>query len=260
MNILVFTDSRGEHKKTFESQSIFTEKLKIRYEARGHKVTLMLCPYSWTTTLDFLECITNKILNIDKYDLFILFTGIVDASPRPLSNFNKVYNNNEFNDKVTYDKLISRDRSVRRIINVKKTYMDKITNSDILSRHLNTNYNVIYSGENTKSFINLEIYKTVVLPLLKKYENKLLFINSNKIVPGWDGNYLSINKDGRPSNISIIEQYSELANNSLKNVINLLKWSDYDVKKYTVDNMHLTFLGSEYIYTLVCKFIDSKIG
>ncbi len=258
MKILVFTDSRGEHKKTFESQNIFTEKLKIRYDARGHQVTLMLCPYSWTTTLDFIECLHNKIFDINQYDLVILYTGIVDASPRPLSNFNNVYDNKQ-DDTVTYSKLVSRDRSIKRIINNKKKFMDKIVPHDLLKKHLGTNYDVIYSGENTKSFISLDIYDQVILSFLKKYDSKILFINSNRIVPGWEGNYLSVNKEGRPKNISTIERYSALAKTRLTNVINLLQWSNDEVKKYTVDNMHLTFLGSEYIYARICEFIDKRV-
>jgi hypothetical protein len=47
--------------------------------------------------------------------------------------------------------------------------------------------------------------------------------------------------------------------NQLSNVVDLLKWTNDEVKKYTVDNMHLTFLGSEYIYSRVCEFIDRRI-
>jgi hypothetical protein len=218
----------------------------------------MLCPYSWTTTLDFIECIYNKTFDINQYDLVILYTGIVDASPRPISNFNNVYDNKQ-DDTVTYNKLISRDRSIKRIINNKKKFMDKIVPQELVKRHLMTNYDVIYSGERTKSFINLEIYEKVILPFLKRHDSKILFINSNRIVPGWEGNYLSVNKEGRPKNISVIERYSSLATAKLSNVINLLSWTNDDVKKYTVDNMHLTFLGSEYIYAKVCEFIDKRI-
>ena len=258
MKILVFTDSRGEHKKTFESQNLFTEKLKIRYDARGHQVTLMLCPYSWTTTLDFIDCINSKIIDINQYDLVILYTGIVDASPRPLSNFNNVYDNKQ-DDIVTYSKLVSRDRSIKRIINNKKKFMDKFVPQEFLKRHLTKDYDINYSGEKTKSFVSLEIYEKVVLPFLKKYDSKIVFINSNRVVPGWEGNYLSVNKEGRPKNISIIERYSELAKARLSNVVDLLKWTNDEVKKYTVDNMHLTFLGSEYIYSRLCEFIDKRI-
>ena len=108
-------------------------------------------------------------------------------------------------------------------------------------------------GEKTKSLVSLEINEKIVIPYLKTLDNKLIFINSNKCIKGWEGNYILKNKNGRPSNINIIEEYSKQTIGKFENYIDLLKWDDNDIKKYTVDNMHLTFEGSEYIYN---KLID----
>ena len=32
-----------------------------------------------------------------------------------------------------------------------------------------------------------------------------------------------------------------------------MKWTDLEVKKYTIDNMHLTFEGSEYLFQEIIK-------
>ena len=37
------------------------------------------------------------------------------------------------------------------------------------------------------------------------------------------------------------------------NVINLLSWSDEEVKTRTVDNMHFSFAGSEWLYEELVK-------
>ena len=34
------------------------------------------------------------------------------------------------------------------------------------------------------------MHEKYVVPYLQKYNNKLIFINSNKIVKGWEGNYI----------------------------------------------------------------------
>ena len=36
--------------------------------------------------------------------------------------------------------------------------------------------------------------------------------------------------------------------------IDLLLWSDEDIRKYTVDNMHLSYEGSEWIFNKLVSF------
>src|SRR3954462_1844667 len=79
--ILVFTDSRGEHKKSFSDQEIFTEKFARLMRRRGYEVELMLCPFKWTTTLDLIELFERGILNVKRYEKVVLYTGVVEWSP-----------------------------------------------------------------------------------------------------------------------------------------------------------------------------------
>lgn len=58
----------------------------------------MLCPFSWTSTIDFIQCIQEKIININDYDKIILYTGVVEYYPRHLSNYNKAYC--EYNEEI----------------------------------------------------------------------------------------------------------------------------------------------------------------
>ncbi len=59
--------------------------------------------------------------------------------------------------------------------------------------------------------------------------------------------------------INIIIQKKILVINfilKLSNVIDISVWDNDDIKKYTVDNMHLTYEGSEWIYDKLINYIN----
>ncbi len=244
MNILIFTDSRGEHKKTFENKEIFTEKIKKNFGKNGLNIDLLLCPFRHTTTIDFMY-IMEKYANIADYDLIILYTGIVESSPRPMSNYNRIMDDNK------YEEVKFKNLTIK--IN-KKEIFEYFFSSELLGN--NCEYSTIYKTEKTKSLVSLEMYEKIIIPYLLKIGNKLILINSNKICKGWEGNYLLVNKAGRPKNINIIEQYADMASKKIPNIINL-DWNNDEIKQHTVDNMHLTYLGSEYIYDRIVSKISS---
>lgn len=252
--ILIFTDSRGQHKLSFKNKKIFTEKIAEYLQQKDINVDLMLCPFCWTSTIDFIQLLEEKIVNENDYDLIILYTGVVEYSPRPLINYYTAINGDNLNDEITYDKLTKKGN--QKIYNNKQDFMKKIINEELLNNKI---YEVEYMGEKTKSLVSLEINEKIIIPYLKTLGNKLIFINSNKCVKGWEGNYILKNKNGRPSNINIIEEYSKQTIGKFENYIDLLKWTDNDIKKYTVDNMHLTFEGSEYIYNKLIDILNKLI-
>jgi hypothetical protein len=251
--VLIFTDSRGQHKLTFKNKKIFTEKITEYLQQKDIEVDLMLCPFCWTSTIDFIQLFEEKIINEKDYDLIILYTGVVEYSPRPLTNYYDSINGNNLNDEINFDKLI---KGKKKIYNNKLDFMKKIISHELLNDKI---YDTEYMGEKTKSLISLEINEKIIIPYLKTLGNKLIFINSNKCVKGWEGNYILKNKNGRPSNINIIEEYSKQTISKFENYIDLLKWDDNDIKKYTVDNMHLTFEGSEYIYNKLIDILNKLI-
>jgi hypothetical protein len=253
MKVLIFTDSRGEHKKSFNDKDIFTDKIKYFFEEKNIYCDLMLCPFSWTSTLEFIQCIEENILNPNDYQLIILYTGVVEYSPRPISNYKKCYE--EHNDKIDLYNLLNNKRQVK-IFNNKKIFMEKFINKKLIE--LNSEYLLEYNKEKTKSLISLDINKNVIIPYLQKFNDKLIFINSNRISNNWEGNYININPLGRPKNINIIEDFSRQTLNKFKYYVNLLEWDDNDIKKFTVDNMHLTYEGSEYIYKKLIEIITKN--
>lgn len=251
--VLIFTDSRGQHKLTFKNNKIFTEKISDYLQNKNIKVDLMLCPFCWTSTIDFIQLLEEKIVNEKDYDLIILYTGVVEYSPRPLSNYYTAINGKNLNEEITFDKLTKKGK---KIYNNKLNFMKKIISEELSNDKI---YDIEYMGEKTKSLVSLEINEKIVIPYLKTLENKLIFINSNKCVKGWEGNYILKNKNGRPNNINIIEEYSKQTVGKFENYIDLLKWNVNDVKKYTIDNMHLSFEGSEYIYNKLIDILSKLI-
>lgn len=250
MKVLIFTDSRGQHKDTFKNKKIFTEKLYHHFNNKNISCDLMLCPFKWTSTMDFIQCIEENYINPDDYNCIILYTGVVEYSPRPLSNFFKAYDGN--NDTITFNKLILNRNP--KIGNNKRNFFKKFFGE------LNTNiknYGIHYKGEDTRSLVSIDMHKKYIIPYLQRYNDKLIFINSNKVVKGWEGNYININPIGRPKNINIIEEYANINQNKFTNIVDLLSWNDNDVKKYTIDNMHLTYQGSEYIFNKIIKILEN---
>lgn len=258
--ILIFTDSRGQHKEknSFnENKIIFTEKLKIElYKLYKIKTDLMLCPFKWTSTIDFIQCIEANLINIEDYDYIILYTGVVEYSPRNISNLNECYNNS-INEEITFSKLIDKKS---KIINNKLSFMEKIFSEYELKEQFDKCSVVTYKNEYTNNMVSKGMHENIVIPYLKnKLQDKLIFINSNYILEGWEGNYITINPLGRPKNINIINEYVDLNNKLFPNIIKL-DWYGDEIKKYTVDNMHLTYEGSEYIYNKIARLLQSNIG
>ena len=249
MKILVFTDSRGEHAVNFENE-IFPKKLKKNL-GHLHNIDLMLCPFKWTTLMDFIFLCKNNIININYYDTIILYLGIVDFSPRNISNFDEAYNNN-INQCVTDVNTLYNNC---KIINNKKKIFESLIDNEILKKHINSIDTTIYKNEYTRSLVNYEIVEKYIIPFLQELDKKLIFINCNNIHPTWHGNYIKVNPHGRPKNIYNITNYNSLFKDKLSNVIDLSLWNNDNIIKYTIDNMHLTYEGSEYIYNKILELI-----
>lgn len=245
LNILLFTDSRGEHKHHNFGGKIYHEKLKDM----GYNMKIVLCPCKWTTTLDFFEYIEINNIIINNYDLIILHTGIVEFSPRQTNNMYLLYNNPS-------NESLKEPRKVK-VQNQKKNICDKIFGQDKMKEHLDRKYETKYLGDHTNNLYSLDMLKDNMIPELKKIKN-LLWISCNNICPGWNGNYFR----ERPSNITMIEDYSKLVVEMLpsENVIDLHVWTNDQVKIFTCDNMHLTLSGSDYIFNKIIENIKKRFN
>lgn len=248
--ILIFTDSRGQHKPAGSSHKIFGEKL--RDEVKDVEVELVLCPMKWTTTLDFFEFIESR--NLEQYDSVVLYTGVVEWSPRPqLSAVNDLYNNQNVTNEGSWD-TNTRDYS-KKIVNNKKQNFDRMFGEREITSYLNDPFSIQYEGQNTINMYSINMAKRVS-EKLNKIDN-LIFINSNRIVPGWEGDF----KRGRPQNIDIIHQYADIFAENIDShkLIDLRAWGEDDIKKFTCDNMHLTKLGSDWIFERILEKVKLEM-
>jgi hypothetical protein len=239
MRVLIFTDSRGQHKPAGCTHDIFAERL-----ARHPRldVDMFLCPMKWTTTLDFLEQFPPE--RLARYHHVILYSGIVEWSPRPApSAYADLYDNQSPANTENLG-LNTLDYS-RKIVNNKKAMFDHVFGEKAMAAHLSRPFDTVYEGQPTINMYSLQMAEKSLIPRLAEIPN-LLFINSNRFCSDWNGDYWK----ARPSNIRLTEAYSELFAGSLPRdrVIDLLDWDETDVKRFTCDNIHLSEAGSDMLY------------
>lgn len=243
--ILLFADSRGQHKPAGDDYPIFGERLAADPRL---EVDLFLCPMKWTTTLDFLERFDASALA--GYDHVILYTGIVDWSPRRLSSaIHDLYDNPAMANPDNLA-LNTRDYS-RKIVNNKKKIFDEVFGAEAMARHFSAPMNTIYEGEQTINMYSMDMARRSLLPRLAAISN-LIFITANRFVPGWNGDY----RRQRPANIgAVVHPLSTLFAELLPpgRVIDLTQWSNDEAKVYTCDNLHLTRHGSDFVYERIME-------
>lgn len=246
--ILVFTDSRGQHTpRGVEPYPVFAHRLA---QTPGIEAEVYLCPMKWTTTLDFLELAETK--DLSRYDRVILYTGIVEWSPRALTSaVNDLYDNPTVANLDSMG-LDTRDYS-KKVVNNKKAIYDRVFGMGNMYAHMRSDLGVEYQGDRTQNMYSLKMAERHLLPILADIDN-LLFINSNRFIPGWNGDYMKV----RPDNIGITEQYSALFRDTLGKgrCLDLLSWHEQAIKNLTCDNLHLSKAGSDWVYTKLIEMLD----
>ena len=176
--ILIYADSRGQHKAAGSTHELFAERL-----IRDNRfiVDMYLSPMKWTTTLDFLETFSED--QLASYDHIILFTGIVDWSPRPVTSAKEsVYDNvTEHTWKAQHliEAFDPTSIPTTRIINNKKEIFDKVFDHQVTTNYLNRPFVHEYAGEKTINMYSHDSAKNKLIPRLKKIEN--LKIKKTKI-------------------------------------------------------------------------------
>ncbi len=244
--VLVYTDSRGQHVPRGSAPfDVFGRRLAKRPDLQ---VDLFLCPMKWTTTIDFLEHLERSGKS---YDWIVLHTGIVDWSPRPQANaIEGLYHNTKVVN-LGNIALNTNDYS-KKVVNDKKPLFDAIFTEAAMREHLGRDFGVTFEDQPTVNMYSLEMADRHLLPRLKALRN-LVFVNSNRFVPGWNGDHAR----GRPANIALTEQYSQLFRDRLgaASTVDLLTWSYTDIKRLTCDNIHFTKEGSDLVYDEICERI-----
>ncbi len=246
--VLIFTDSRGQYKPAGCSYDIFAERL-----AKDPRLDadIFLCPMKWTTTLDFLEQFPPE--RLAQYDHVILYSGIVEWSPRPAPSARADLYHNQTPANAGNLGLNTCDYS-RKIVNNKKAIFDRVFGEKAMAVHLSRPFDTLYEDQPTINMYGLDMARQGLIPILAGIPN-LIFVTANRFVPGWEGNF----KRGRPENIRITERYSDLFATELAQagvpLVDLRDWSLDEVKTYTCDNIHLTKCGSDWIYERLMKLM-----
>ena len=211
--LLFYTDSRGfEISKSRNKKNPFSSY--VGYFIKRYKVDFDIYPKKHTTILDFLDAYRGKY---HFYDLIILHAGIVDFSPRPKS-------------------------ALERIYETKGALLTQFIPRQELERNLQETFYDSYEGEATASLYSLESARNHVLPRLQEIPN-VLWIGSNKVLPNWQGSY----PKPRPRSMYIIDQYCQMFAQGLNDTINLQALDEKDIMRLTVDNIHLSQAGFDYL-------------
>jgi hypothetical protein len=224
--IFIYTDSRGFLVNCFLCDKT-PYKSYIEKLSNNFFVSYKLCPYKHTTILDFLEYIKGQ--RIEKYSTIILHIGIVDFSPRPISQCKQVF--------------------LKKNIIVNKLFKKYKMSPNC--------YDIKYENEKTFSLYDFEFLKIILDEIIKlSLKTHIIWIGVNEVDLKWRGNYF---KD-RPKNINMVLEYQKYIESYLKvneintiTYLNLDKLKNFDSKKYTVDNMHFNKEGFEFLYKNLIK-------
>lgn len=224
--ILIYTDSRGYNviskwgKTPFDS---YIAKLCWCY-----RVDYFICPEKFTTIVDFLE--EAKKHDLKKYAHVIMHCGVVDFSPRPLRNIEKVIESKKGN--ATFDALFAYNKA-----------------------HHEHPSEVEYYGEKTNTIYSVNYLQEIIGPQIKAIPN-LIWIDSNNFVAGWEGNFTK----GRPENINeSVNRFDDALAPFVANRISLKAWSPQEIQKYTIDNIHFNKVAFNEIFRLIRQRINETV-
>ncbi len=221
--VLIYTDSRGFNVIGRYGRSFIGTY--IQTILRSYNTDYVICPQKHTTILDFLEYLS---VCEKSYDYVILHCGVVDFSPRPLSNIQEVYSH-------------------------KKKSPIFLSLKEEMNHYYASPSSVLYNNEQTINLYSKDYLNNNVIPQLLNITN-LIWINSNRFVSGWDGNYTK----GRPLNIqTYIDEFDSILMSKIPNIIDTRVWTDSEIKDYTIDNIHYTKKGFNQISKMLIKKLSN---
>ena len=214
--LLIFTDSRG-----FRVDIWYCKKNPLRSYiarfARNYAVDYFICMYPHTTLIDFLYDTRN--IDLISYDFIILHAGVVDFSPRPR-------------------------KQAESIIRKKASRIREVFGEQAVSEFVPFQYNELYNGQPTASLYSISMLNKYILPRMNSYGKKLVWIGVNEVLVDWQGSY----SRPRPENLNVILSYQDSIDTRFSGSrVDLRSWKDDSIRRYTVDNIHLSDQGIRYL-------------
>jgi len=219
--LLVYTDSRGFYvnrwycKKNplYSYIGALSEKYCVDYR---------LCGYKHTTLLDFL-CDYREGLADGGYDAVILHLGVVDFSPRT-------------------------ERQARHVLRQKEERLRRVFGRKVPSLSVEPYPGEPYDGEPTASMYSKEFLRDFIVDQVNAIDGTVVWIGVNPVLGDWDGNYTK----RRPQNMNRILEYQEVVDAHFRGErIALQGLTPEEIKRYTVDNIHLSLDGFHYLEGLI---------
>jgi len=224
--ILIYTDSRGFLVDCFACYKT-PRKSYIEMLHKNFRIDYQICTQKHTTIIDFLDYVSNK--NLEKYAYIVLHLGIVDFSPRPMNQLKLVFH--------------KKNKLAQRLFPGDKMNYQQ--------------YNDLYESEKTFSLYEEQFLEKIILPELNQISKKvpIVWLGVNSVDLNWNGNYVK----KRPKNINNILKYqgkiikyldTHATNITYIDIDNIL---EFNLKKHTLDNMHLSIDGFKLFYSQLIK-------
>lgn len=231
--VLVFTDSRGyEVTKAWNKKSAYASY--VGELCKHYYVDYIICPEFSTTIVDFLYEYQQRSLAGIKYDAVIAHVGVVDFSPRPVNMLQDMVDNKSYK----VDSLFSEGLNMATHL---QDYHQKF-------------FDELYFGKPVKNFYSKEFLVSNILPKLKQINN-LLFIGCSPVLTDWHGNYWR----ERPHHMNMILDYSKICAENLDNFVDLSTFSPDEIKRYTIDNIHLSPEGFKHLHQVIQPKLEQLV-
>jgi hypothetical protein len=226
--LLVFTDSRGyEVTQAWNRKSAYASY--VGKLCKYYQVDYVICPEFSTTVVDFLYEYQQRKDNGKHYDAVIAHVGVVDFSPRPTSMLD--------------DMMKEKSHKI-------STLFGDVKITELMQYHKNA-FKDLYFGKTVKNFYAQSFLKKQILPKLQAIDN-LIVIGCSPVLTDWRGNYWR----DRPNDMNMIIDYCSEYKVALANYIDMSELTREEIMEYTIDNIHLSQSGFNYVYHLIKVKLD----
>jgi hypothetical protein len=224
--VLVYADSRATNVIGPLGKSVFGTY--VAQLMRDYRVYPVILPRPHTTLVDFLNHYDG---DRRVYDAVLLHCGIVDFSPRPVSSIPRIA------------AAKSREPGFAELFADNVAYHREAQGPE-------------YDGEPTTTLYSPRYLEDVLVPRLHAVPN-LVWVTTNDFVPGWEGNYTR----GRPVDIGTrIAEFEARLRPALTHVVDMHLWSDDDIQRFTIDNVHYTRAGVNEMTRTLRAGLDQTLG
>lgn len=219
--VLYFSDSRGFLVGSYVGYKNHFRNSIVGRLNRKFAVKTEINKYSHTTLADLFS--DYSIEDLNSFDFLVIHLGVVEFSPRR-----------------NVDAVAIRNDKLKKLEKVKITKSSAEEKGFLQA--LNARTEASYENDVTDSIVNADLYKKY-MEKLESVNVPIIAITTQAVLDDWRGNYWR----ARPSNMnSFLTLEREFWSKVTPYVIHLPD-DEYLIKKFTMDNIHPTKLGFNYL-------------